>query len=114
MPLLSWLGIQTAWAAGSGQSDQGGILSVLPLLILFFVVFYFLLIRPQNKRAREHRELLANLSQDDEVVTSGGLIGRISQLDDNFITLQVASNVDVVVQKQAISSQMPKGTLESF
>src|SRR5262245_58242753 len=72
-------------AAAEGQHAQGSMLSLLPTLILFILVFYFLLIRPQTKRAKEHRKLIENLARDDEIVTTGGIAGKIVDIQDNFI-----------------------------
>ena len=96
-------------AAPQGQGDP--LMSFLPL-ILIFVVFYFLLIRPQSKKAKEHREMVAALAKGDEVVTSGGLLGRISKVGDSFVELDVAEGVTVKVQRPAISNLMPKGTIK--
>lgn len=96
-------------AAPQGQGDA--LMSFLPL-ILIFVVFYFLLIRPQSKKAKEHREMVAALAKGDEVVTSGGLLGRISKVGDSFVELDVAEGVTVKVQRPAISNLMPKGTIK--
>ena len=80
-------------------------------LILLVVIFYFLLIRPQQKRTKEHKKLLVDLNKGDEVLTNGGIVGKISDLDDNFISLEIAPSIKVKMQKQAISQRMPKGTL---
>lgn len=101
--------ISTAWAAPAEQPDP--IMSFLPL-ILIFVVFYFLLIRPQQKRAKEHKQMVAALAKGDEVVTNGGLLGKITEVGDNFIQLQVSDGVEVKVQRQAVSTLMPKGTMK--
>ncbi len=90
----------------------GGLMSFLPLIIIF-VIFYFLLIRPQMKRAKEHRELVGNLSKGDEVVTNGGLLGKIIEVGETFISLELADNVVIKLQKHAVSSVMPKGTVKS-
>jgi preprotein translocase subunit YajC len=106
----------TAYAAtqGSQASAAGGLSSIL-LLVGFVVIFYFLLWRPQSKRAKEHRELVSKLAKGDEVVTSGGLLGRISKLDDeHYMTLKIAEGVEVVVQRGAVSTTLPKGTLKSL
>ena len=97
-------------AAPAQQADP--IMQFLPLLLIF-VVFYFLLIRPQTKRAKEHKAMVEALAKGDEVVTNGGLLGRISQVDENFVTLKVADNVEVKVQRQAIANLMPKGTAKA-
>jgi len=93
-----------------GAAQQPGLLGFLPLIIIF-VIFYFLLIRPQSKRAKEHRNMVANLATGDEVVTTGGLLGRITELDENFATVEVADNIRVRIQRNAIASLMPKGTV---
>jgi preprotein translocase subunit YajC len=90
----------------------GGLMSFLPLIIIF-VIFYFLLIRPQMKRAKEHKNLVAALSTGDEVVTNGGLLGKITQVGESFVTVELADNVRIKVQKHAITSVMPKGTIKS-
>lgn len=105
---MDWF-IQDAWAQAEAAPDP--LISFLPL-ILIFVVFYFLLIRPQSKKAKEHREMVAALAKGDEVVTSGGLLGRISKVGDNFVELDVAEGVTVKVQRPAISNLMPKGTIK--
>jgi preprotein translocase subunit YajC len=77
------------------------------------VVFYFLLIRPQTKRAKEHREMVAKLSVGDEIVTGGGILGRISEVDESFVTLEVAPKVTIRVQRIQVTQLMPKGTFKS-
>jgi preprotein translocase subunit YajC len=96
-------------AAPQGQADP--LTSFLPL-ILIFVVFYFLLIRPQSKKAKEHKQMVEALAKGDEVVTNGGLLGRIARVGDNFIELDVGNEVTVKVQRQAVANLMPKGTIK--
>jgi preprotein translocase subunit YajC len=96
-----------AAAPAQGQADP--LMSFLPL-VLIFVVFYFLLIRPQTKRANEHKKMVEGLAKGDEVVTNGGLLGRITDVGENFVQLKVADNVEVKVQKHAVANLMPKGT----
>ena len=103
--------ISTAWAQAAPSPTGGMLQTVLPLLLIF-VVFYFLLIRPQTKRAKEHREMIGKLAPGDEVVTNGGLLGRISEVSDSFVTLQVASGVTIQVQKFQVAQLMPKGTFK--
>ena len=103
--------IASAYAQDAAPQG-GGLMSFLPLIIIF-VIFYFLLIRPQMKRAKEHRELVSNLSKGDEVVTNGGLLGKITNVGDTFVTLELADNVVVKLQKHAVSNVMPKGTVKS-
>lgn len=90
----------------------GGLMGFLPLIIIF-VIFYFLLIRPQTKRAKEHRAMIAALARGDEVVTSGGVLGRITEVGESFLTLEIADGVSVQIQRQAVSAVMPKGTLKT-
>lgn len=102
----------TSAYAQDAAPQGGGLMSFLPLIIIF-VIFYFLLIRPQMKRAKEHRQLVANLAKGDEVVTNGGLLGKILNVGETFLTLELADNVVVKIQRHAVSSVMPKGTVKS-
>jgi len=101
-----------ASAHAQDAAQPGGLMSFLPLIIIF-VIFYFLLIRPQMKRAKEHKKLVSDLANGDEVVTNGGLLGRITKVNDSFVTVEVAENVKIKVQRHAIASVMPKGTVKS-
>ena len=103
--------IASAYAQDAAPQG-GGLMSFLPLIIIF-VIFYFLLIRPQMKRAKEHRALVAGLSKGDEVVTNGGLLGKIREVGDTFLTVELAENVEIKLQKHAVASVMPKGTVKS-
>jgi preprotein translocase subunit YajC len=103
--------VTDAWAQAAPAGAGGMLGTVLPLLLIF-VVFYFLLIRPQTKRAKEHREMIGKLAAGDEVVTNGGVLGRITEVGDSFVTLQVASGVAIQVQKFQVAQLMPKGTLK--
>lgn len=82
-------------------------------MIALFAIFYFLLIRPQQKRQKEHRNMVSELAKGDEVVTMGGLLGKITSVDDNFLTVQVAKDTEVKVQKASVQAMMPKGTYKS-
>jgi preprotein translocase subunit YajC len=104
--------IENAYATG-GAASQGGSLGFLLMMGLFFVIFYFMLIRPQSKRAKEHRAMLAALASGDEVVTSGGILGKVAEVGDNFVTVEVADGVRLKVQKSQIGAVMPKGTLKA-
>lgn len=104
--------IDNAWAQAA-PAQQGGSLGFILMMGLFFVIFYFMLIRPQSKRAKEHRAMLSALATGDEVVTSGGILGRVVEVGDNFITLEVASGVQLKVQKGQVAALMPKGTVKS-
>jgi preprotein translocase subunit YajC len=97
---------QTAPAAGG---DTGGLMSLLPL-VLMFVVLYFIMIRPQMKRQKEHKAMIEALAKGDEVVTSGGLIGRIAKLGDSFVHVEVANGVELQLQRSAVIQVLPKGT----
>jgi preprotein translocase subunit YajC len=96
--------------AQQAQAEPNAIMSFLPLILLV-VVFYFLLIRPQMKRNKEHRNMIASLSKGDEVITGGGLAGRINELGEHFVSVEIAENVIIKVQKQSIASVLPKGSL---
>ncbi|MEA3291877.1 MAG: preprotein translocase subunit YajC [Pseudomonadota bacterium] len=100
-----------AQAAPAGGATSS-LVSLLPM-VLIFVIFYLLLIRPQQKRAKQHRELVAALQKGDEVVTNGGLLGKVTKVDENFVTLELAEGVRVQVQRSSVSQVMPKGTLKS-
>ncbi len=101
--------ISDAWAQ-DGAGASSGFVSLIPL-ILIFVIFYFLLLRPQIKRAKEHRKMVGSLAKGDEIVTNGGLLGRITRLDEEFVSVEIADGVVVRVQRTAVSSMVPKGTL---
>jgi preprotein translocase subunit YajC len=95
-------------STGRAGDPWGG----LPFLAVMFVLMYFLLIRPQQKRAKEHKNLLGALKKGDEVVTNGGIIGTVASVDDSFATLEIAKNVVVKVQKQGINQKLPKGSAD--
>lgn len=111
---MSLLFFSTAYAEASGAPvTQGGSpWTTIIMLVVFFIIFYFLLIRPQAKRAKEHRAMLSHLVQGDEVVTSGGLAGKIFEIEETFLILEIATNVKVRIQKGSIGSVLPKGTLK--
>ncbi len=99
------------------MAQDGGEPSVLASfipLILIVVIFYFLLIRPQMKRSKQHRELVAGLKVGDEVVTAGGLLGRVGEVGDSFLTVEIADKVIVRIQKHSIAQVVPKGTIEAI
>jgi preprotein translocase subunit YajC len=103
--------ITSAHAQAAG-GEPNTLMSFLPLIIIF-VIFYFLLIRPQMKRAKEHKNLVAALGTGDEVVTNCGLLGKITKVGESFVTVELADNVQVRLQRHAIASVMPKGTIKS-
>ena len=78
------------------------------------LIFYFLLIRPQNKRRKEHQELVSNLNKGDEIVTAGGIVGLVNKVEDDFIKVQVGDNVEMRIQKSAVGATLPKGTINSL
>jgi preprotein translocase subunit YajC len=82
------------------------------MMVLFIVIFYFLLIRPQQKKAKEHQAMLGKLAAGDEVVTAGGILGRVTEVSDQFVTIEVSDGVRLKVQKYQVTSLMPKGTLK--
>lgn len=104
-------------ANGASQDPTGGLMGLLPI-ILMFVVLWFLMIRPQMKKAKEHQKMVGELAKGDEVVTQGGIVGRITKVGENYITVEVAEGkdgpVEVTVQKQAIGALLPKGTLKTL
>jgi preprotein translocase subunit YajC len=102
--------ISPAWAAApAGQPDP--IMGLLPFIIIF-VLFYFMLIRPQMKRAKEQKKMIDALQKGDEVVTSGGLLGKVTKVGEQYVSLEIAENVVVQVQKQTIQTVLPKGTIK--
>ena len=100
--------IQNAWAQNAGGGDP--FLSFLPLIVIF-VVFYFILIRPQTKKQKEHQEMINALEVGNEVVTAGGILGKIQEMSENYVNLEIAENVTIKIQRQTISSLLPKGTI---
>lgn len=100
-----------AQAAPAGQGNP--IMSFLPLVILF-VIFYFLLIRPQQKKAKEHKQMVENLSKGDEIVTQGGILGKVTDVSDSYLTCKIADNVEVKVQSHAVATVLPKGTIKNL
>lgn len=98
--------------APAAAAPQGGMSSLL-IMVGMLAVFYFILIRPQQKRAKEHKAMLAALAKGDEVVTAGGVLGKVSELNDNYVTLEVADGVSMKVQRHAVQVVLPKGTIKS-
>ena len=96
-----------------GGEGTGSMLATFVPLILIFVVFWFLLIRPQQKKAKEHKAMVGALAKGDEVVTNGGLLGRITGVGDSFVTVEVAAGMEVRVQRAAVANLMPKGTIKA-
>ncbi|MDB6084347.1 MAG: preprotein translocase subunit YajC [Gammaproteobacteria bacterium] len=105
--------INSAYAQAGGASGGQSILSALMLPVLLLVVFYFLLIRPQNKRAKEQKEMLSKVTVGDEVATTGGILGKVVEVGEQFLTLEIASGVSVKLQKFQVAQVLPKGTVKN-
>ena len=106
-----------AQAAGAAGGIEQQVMSLLPI-VLMFVVLYFLMVRPQMKRAKEHRQMVEALQKGDEVITSGGIVGRLSKVSDAYVTVEVAqagaNAVEMTVQKQSVQMLLPKGTIKAL
>jgi preprotein translocase subunit YajC len=110
--LISSAFAQTAPAAAAGGGDmQSSLMSMLPL-VLMFVVLYFVMIRPQMKRQKEHRSMVEALAKGDEVATAGGVIGKVTRLGDIYLGVEIASGVEVQIQRSAVVQVLPKGTIK--
>jgi preprotein translocase subunit YajC len=105
--------ISNAYAQTAAAGGAMDIMSILPI-ILMFAVLYFLMIRPQQKKAKEHKALLEALSKGDEVVTQTGMLGRITKVGDEFVNVEIAENVEIKMQKGAIAAVLVKGTLKNL
>ena len=103
--------IDNAYAQTGAASSGSGVSQIL-MLVMFVAIFYFMLIRPQQKRAKETQAMLTKLAAGDEVVTSGGMLGRVNDINDTIVTLEIADGVRIKVQKAAITQVLPKGTLK--
>lgn len=103
--------IPNAWAQSA--SPTGGSLGLFLPLIVIFVFFYFLVIRPQNKKQKEHREMIEALVSGDEIVTAGGVLGKVTDVGEQFVTVEVADRVAVKVQRHTVAAVLPKGTVKS-
>ena len=114
LPIGVMLAILTTTVhAQAAPASQGfDIFQMLPL-VLMFVLLYFLMIRPQSKRAKEHRAMLAGLQKGDEVVTAGGTLGKVTKVGDNFVSVEIAPSVEIQVQRPSITTLLPKGTIKS-
>lgn len=99
-----------AQAAAGGES---GFVGLLPI-VLMFVLLYFLMIRPQMKRAKEHKQMVEALQKGDEVITAGGVVGRISKMGEAYVTLEIAANTEISVQRTAVQTLLPKGTMKTL
>lgn len=115
VPAVNQTTTQVATPATSTPTHpQGaGYMSMIWMLAAFIIIFYFLLIRPQSKRAKQQRQLIDSLTKGDEVVTTAGIVGKISKITDEFVILSIAEGVDITFQKAAIVSVLPKGTIKA-
>lgn len=107
--------ISQAWAQSAGAaSPQGGGIESMLLIVLMFGVLYFLMIRPQMKRAKEHKAMVEALQKGDEVISGGGILGRVSKINENYVTLEVSQGVEMVFQRSAVQVVLPKGTIKNI
>lgn len=104
--------IPDAMAQAAGGAPAGSSATPLIMMAVFVVIFYFLLIRPQQKKQKEHQAMLKQIAVGDEVITAGGILGKVVELGDNFLTLEIAQNVHIKVQRFQVTSLVPKGTLK--
>jgi len=105
--------ISPAFAQGTGGAGDTGWVGLLPI-VLMFVLLYFLMIRPQMKRAKEHKSMTEALQKGDEVITAGGVLGKINKIGDAYISIEIAPGTEVHVQKSAVQTLLPKGTIKSI
>jgi len=105
--------INNAYAEAATPPQGAGLMDFLPLLVLV-AVFYFLVLRPQSKRAKEHKTMLEAMQRGDEVITTGGIVGRVGKLYEDYVVVEIAENVEVTVLKTAIQAMLPKGTIKAI
>ena len=105
--------ISNAYAQAAAGGGDAGFMGLLPI-VLMFVLLYFLMIRPQMKRAKEHKQMVEALQKGDEVVAAGGVLGRISEMGEAYITLEIAPSTEISVQRGAVQTLLPKGTIKSL
>ena len=103
-----------AESAAADTASQGGSFSFMVMMLIFFLFMYFVIWRPQNKRAREQQQLLSSIAKGDEVMTVSGTLGRINKITDQYVLLGIANNVEIVMQKSAVVSVLPKGTMKAI
>jgi preprotein translocase subunit YajC len=113
MGLSSLNALAVAAAAPSGGGESAGGASFLIIIIVMFVAMYFMLIRPQQKRQKQHRAMVEGMAKGDEVITNGGIAGRIEQLGESFVVVEIADGVKIKLQRASVSQVLPKGTLKS-
>ena len=107
------MGFFIADAHAQGAGAQGSPFPSLIMLVVLFALFYFLLIRPQQKRQKEHREMVEKLAKGDEVVTQGGVLGKITKVGEGFVSVEIAEGTEIKLQRAAVAALMPKGTIKS-
>lgn len=112
--LLGIFGFENVYAAAPASAGSSGIMSMLPMIVILIGFMYFLMIRPQAKRAKEHKNLMGSLQKGDEVMTIGGIAGTIEKVTDDFVVLVIAENININMQKSAIANVLPKGTLKTI
>ena len=105
--------ISNAFAQAAPAGGDAGFMGLLPI-VLMFVLLYFLMIRPQMKRAKEHKQMVEALQKGDEVLTAGGVVGRITVMGDAYVSLEIAPGIEVSVQRSAVQTLLPKGTMKSL
>ena len=105
--------ISNAFAQAAPAGGDAGFMGLLPI-VLMFVLLYFLMIRPQMKRAKEHKQMVEALQKGDEVLTSGGVVGRITVMGDAYVSLEIAPGIEISVQRSAVQTLLPKGTMKSL
>ena len=109
--------ISTAYAANHSMAHHAGagsFLSMLPMLVIFIAVFYFLIIRPQSKRSKAHQKLLNELKMGDEIMTAGGILGTVSKFRDQYIVIEVCEGTQITLQKSSIAQVLPKGSIDNI
>lgn len=105
--------ISNAYAQAAGGTPGADMMAFLPMIAIF-VLFYFLLIRPQQKKAKEHRAMIEALQKGDEIETAGGIVGKVAKIGDNYLSVEVADNVTLNVQRSAVAKLLPKGTIKTL
>lgn len=106
--------ISPAWAQAPAAAPQGGGIESMLLILAMFAVLYFLMIRPQMKRAKEHKAMVDALQKGDEIITAGGMLGRITKVDDQYVSVALAEGVEVQMQRAAVQTVLPKGTIKTI
>jgi preprotein translocase subunit YajC len=105
--------ISNAYAQTAGAGAESSLMTFLPLLLMF-AVLYFIMIRPQMKRQKEHRNMLSAMAKGDEVITNGGVVGKVSKVGEAYVGVEIADGVEITVQKSAVTTILPKGTIKSL